>query len=54
MLVKKNKSKEFVDRMNKLYQLYAAKARNDLRKISAESKAKRHLEHLTDLASVQF
>ena len=54
MLVKKNKSKEFVDRMNKLYQLYAAKARNDLHKISAESKAKRHLEHLTDLASVQF
>jgi octaprenyl-diphosphate synthase len=54
MLVKKNKSKEFVDRMDKLYQLYAAKARNDLRKISAESKAKRHLEHLTDLASVQF
>jgi octaprenyl-diphosphate synthase len=54
MLVKKNKSKEFVDRMDKLYQLYAAKAKNDLRKISAESKAKRHLEHLTDLASVQF
>ena len=54
MLVKKNKSKEFVDRMNKLYQLYAAKAKNDLRKISAESEAKRHLEHLTDLASVQF
>jgi octaprenyl-diphosphate synthase len=54
MLVKKNKSKEFVDRMDKLYQLYAAKAKNDLRKISAESEAKRHLEHLTDLASVQF
>jgi octaprenyl-diphosphate synthase len=54
MLVKKNKSKEFVNRMDKLYQLYAAKAKNDLRKISAESKAKRHLEHLTDLASVQF
>ena len=54
MLVKKNKSKEFVDRMDKLYQLYAAKAKNDLRKISVESEAKRHLEHLTDLASVQF
>jgi octaprenyl-diphosphate synthase len=54
MLVKKNKSKEFVDRMDKLYQLYAAKAKKDLRKISAESEAKRHLEHLTDLASVQF
>jgi octaprenyl-diphosphate synthase len=54
MLVKKNKSKEFVDRMDKLYQLDAAKAKNDLRKISAESEAKRHLEHLTDLASVQF
>jgi octaprenyl-diphosphate synthase len=54
MLVKKNKSKEFVDRMDKLYQLYAAKAKNNLRKISAESEAKRHLEHLTDLASVQF
>ncbi len=54
MLVKKNKSKEFVDRMDKLYQLYAVKAKNNLRKISAESEAKRHLEHLTDLASVQF
>ena len=54
MLVKKNKSNEFVDRMDKLYQLYAAKAKNDLRKISAGSEAKRHLEHLTDLASVQF
>ena len=54
MLVKKNKSKEFVDRMDKLYQLYAAKGKNNLRKISAESEAKRHLEHLTDLASVQF
>ena len=54
MLVKKNKSKEFVNRMDKLYQLYAAKAKNDLRKISADSEAKRHLEHLTDLASVQF
>ena len=54
MLVKKNKSKEFVNRMDRLYQLYAAKAKNDLRKISADSEAKRHLEHLTDLASVQF
>ena len=54
MLVKKNESKEFVDRMDRLYQSYAAKAKNELRKIAIESEAKRHLEHLTDLASVQF
>jgi octaprenyl-diphosphate synthase len=55
MLVKQNdKSKEFVERMEELYQSYAAKAKNELRKISADSEARRHLEHLTDLASVQF
>jgi len=55
MLVRKNgKSQEFVDRMDNLYRSYAAKAKNELRKISTESKARRHLEHLTDLASVQF
>ena len=55
MLVRKNgKSQDFVDRMDRLYQSYAAKAKNELRKITAESEAKRHLEHLTDLASVQF
>jgi octaprenyl-diphosphate synthase len=55
MLVRKNgKSQELVNQMDKLYQSYAAKAKNELRKISAEGEAKRHLEHLTDLASVQF
>jgi octaprenyl-diphosphate synthase len=55
MLVRKNgRSQELVVQMDKLYQSYAAKAKNELRKISAESETKRHLEHLTDLASVQF
>ncbi|MDQ3836737.1 MAG: polyprenyl synthetase family protein [Thermoproteota archaeon] len=55
MLVRKNgKTKEFVDRMDKVYQSYASKAKNELRKISTESEAKGHLEHLTNLTSVQF
>ena len=55
MLVRKNgRSQELVDQMDKLYQSYATKAKNELRKISAENETKRHLEHLTDLASVQF
>ena len=55
MLVRKNgKPKDFVDQMDKLYQSYASKAKNELRKISTPSEAKRHLEHLTDLTSVQF
>jgi octaprenyl-diphosphate synthase len=55
ILVRKNgRSQELVDQMDELYQSYAAKAKNELRKISAESEARRHLEHLTDLASVQF
>lgn len=55
MLVRNNdeRSKEFVDRMDKLYKSYAAKAKHELRKISTENDAKRHLENLTDLASVQ-
>jgi octaprenyl-diphosphate synthase len=55
MLVRKNgKPKDFVDQMDKLYQSYASKAKNELRKISTHSEAKLHLEHLTDLTSVQF
>jgi octaprenyl-diphosphate synthase len=54
-LVRKNgRSKDFVDQMDKLYHSYASKAKNELRKISPQSEAKRHLEHLTDLTSVQF
>lgn len=55
MLVRNNdeRSREFVDRMDKLYKSYAAKAKHELRKISTENDAKRHLENLTDLASVQ-
>jgi len=55
MLVRKNgKPNDFVDRMDKLYQSYASKAKNELRKISTHSEAKLHLEHLTDLTLVQF
>ena len=55
MLVRKNgKPKDFVDQMDKLYQSYASKANNELRKISTYSEAKHHLENLTDLTSVQF
>lgn len=54
-LVRKNgKPKDFVDQMDKLYHSYASKAKNELRKISTQSESKRHLEHLTDLTSVQF
>jgi octaprenyl-diphosphate synthase len=54
-LVRKNGTpKDFVDQMDKLYHSYASKAKNELRKISTQSEAKRHLEHLTDLKSVQF
>ncbi|MCI0563207.1 MAG: polyprenyl synthetase family protein [Nitrososphaera sp.] len=55
VLVKKNdgKAKEFVGRMDVLYQSYSAKAKNELRKIGIGNDARRHLEHLTDLASVQ-
>ena len=54
ILVKNNdQSKEFVDRMEKLYLSYSSKAKKELVKIN-DSIQKRHLEHLTDLASVQF
>ena len=54
-LVRKNdKPKDFVDQMDKLYHSYASKAKNELRKISTQNEAKSHLEHLTDLTSVQF
>lgn len=56
MLVRKHYgdgSREFVSRMDKLYQSYAAKAKIELRKIAAVSEAKNYLENLTDLASVQ-
>jgi octaprenyl-diphosphate synthase len=54
VLVKKNdQSKEFVDRMEKLYLSYSTKAKNELRKIR-DCLPKKHLQHLTDLASVQF
>jgi octaprenyl-diphosphate synthase len=55
MLVRKNgKPEDFVDQMDRLYQSYASKAKNELRKISTHSEAKLHLENLTDLTSVQF
>ena len=54
MLVRKNgKPTDFVNQMDKLYQSYALKAKNELRKISTQSEAKSHLENLTDLTSVQ-
>jgi octaprenyl-diphosphate synthase len=54
ILVKKNgKPKDFVNQMDNLYQSYASKAKNELHKISTQSEARRHLEHLTDLTSVQ-
>ncbi|MEW5841154.1 MAG: polyprenyl synthetase family protein [Thermoproteota archaeon] len=59
MLVKqqqdRDNSSEFVDKMEKLYRSYAVKAKNELRRVSPQgSEATRFLEHLTDLASVQF
>jgi octaprenyl-diphosphate synthase len=54
LLVKKNdQSREFVERMEGLYLSYSTKAKNELRKIN-DSTAKRHLEHLTELASIEF
>ncbi|HEY9406115.1 MAG TPA: polyprenyl synthetase family protein [Nitrososphaera sp.] len=54
MLVRKNgKPTDFVNQMDKLYQSYALKAKNELRKISTQNEAKSHLENLTDLTSVQ-
>ena len=55
ILVRRNgKSKDFVNEMDRLYRSYASKAKHELQKILVESDARRHLEHLTDLASVQF
>ena len=55
ILVRRNgKSKDFVNEMDRLYRSYASKAKHELQKILVESEARRHLEHLTDLASVQF
>lgn len=54
LLVKKyDQSKEFVESMEKSYVAYSTKAKNELRKIN-DNTPKRHLESLTDLASVQF
>lgn len=54
LLVKKNdQSREFVERMEGLYLSYSTKAKNELRKIN-DSTAKSHLEHLTELASIEF
>ena len=54
LLVKNNgQSREFVERMEGLYLSYSTKARNELRKIH-DSTPKRHLERLTDLASLQL
>jgi octaprenyl-diphosphate synthase len=39
--------------MEKLYLSYSTKAKNELRKI-CDCAPKKHLQHLTDLASVQF
>ena len=51
LLVKKNdQSKEFVERMENLYLTYSLKARNELHKI-CDSTPKKHLQHLTNLAS---
>ncbi|MEM3159551.1 MAG: polyprenyl synthetase family protein [Nitrososphaera sp.] len=55
MLVKQNdKSAEFVDRMEKLYKSYSAKAKEELKKVRGAGSTVRHLELLTDLASVQI
>jgi len=55
MLVKQNdRSTEFVDRMEKLYQLYSLRAKDELKKVRGIGSTVRHLEHLTDLASVQI
>jgi len=54
LLVKNNgQSREFVERMEGLYLSYSTKAKNELRKIG-DSTPKRHLERLTDLASLQL
>jgi octaprenyl-diphosphate synthase len=56
MLVRQNDgSNTFIDRMEKLYESYAAKAKGELRRVaSPANQAMKILEHLTDLAEVQF
>jgi octaprenyl-diphosphate synthase len=55
MLVKQNgRSKDFIDRMEKLYLSYAARAKGELLKVAPNSEVASHLELMTDLASVQF
>ncbi len=55
MLVKQNNgSTEFVDRMEKLYQSYSSRAKDELKRVGGAGSTMRHLEHLTDLASVQI
>ena len=55
MLVKQNdRSSEFVDRMELLYQSYSGRAKEELKKVNGAGKSMRHLKHLTDLASVQI
>jgi octaprenyl-diphosphate synthase len=55
MLVKQSgQSKDFIDRMEKLYQSYASRAKSELLRVApADSEVARHLELMTDLASVQ-
>jgi octaprenyl-diphosphate synthase len=54
LLVKNNgQSREFVERMEGLYLSYSTKAKNELRKIH-DSTPKKHLERLTDLASLRL
>jgi octaprenyl-diphosphate synthase len=55
MLVKQNgRSKDFIDRMERLYLSYAARAKSELLKVApANSEVASHLELMTDLASVQ-
>lgn len=52
-LVRKNgKAEDFIERMEMLYHQDISKAKHEVCKISIESEAKRHLEHLTDLTAV--
>lgn len=54
VLAKKNqRSMAFVNGMEKMYISYSTEAKNELRKIH-DSLPKKHLEHLTDLAAIQF
>jgi octaprenyl-diphosphate synthase len=55
MLVKQNdRSTEFIDRMEKLYQSHSTRAKEELKKVRGSGSTMHHLELLTDLASVQI